>query len=351
MFARSLVVRGSRSFVGRRLSEQAAVFDRGLKVLQRERALAAADAEEYDYLREAVAERVVGRLRDVARASLGDCLDVGCGTGHLRAALEDDAGPEGGDYAGGVSALTQTDCSEVLAAACGARDGAFPRSGLETRVVSCDEEAGLPFDDGSFDVVLSSLSLHWVNDVPRVLREIRRVLRPDGVFVGALMGAGTLGELQYSFAAAEEERTGGVGPHCSPAARVADCGQLLQGAGFKLITVDVERITVDFADAFVLLDDLQRMGDQHAPADGGAARVPRDAFLAMAAAYQAMFANADASVRASFEVVFLIGWAPHASQQQPDARGSATAKIGDLPPSSSSSWKPAPGGGFDEVPP
>ena len=329
--------RRTRSF-----SEQSDVFDRAAKLRQRARALAAPDAADFDYLREAVAERVVGRLRDVARTTLADALDLGCHTGHLRRALEDDAGVDGA-CAAGISRLSQTDRSPELVAACAAEN-----KGDVLESVSCvvaDEEARLPFDDEAFDVVLSSLNLNWVNDLPRALSEVRRVLRPDGVFVGALLGAGTLGELQYAFAAAEEERTGGVSPHCSPAARLADCGQLLQRAGFQLITVDVERIQVDFADAFVLLDDLRRMGEQHAPAERGP-NVPRDAFLAMAAAYGALFANDDAesSVQASFEVVFLIGWAPHASQPKPDARGSATKKIGDLPPTA---WKPGTGGTFE----
>ena len=150
------------------------------------------------------------------------------------------APPMRGAGAAGISRLAQTDRSPALVAACAAEN-----KGDVLEAVSCvvaDEEARLPFDDEAFDVVLSSLNLNWVNDLPRALSEVRRVLKPDGVFVGALLGAGTLGELQYAFAAAEEERTGGVSPHCSPAARLADCGQLLQRAGFQLITVDVERI-------------------------------------------------------------------------------------------------------------
>ena len=118
------------------------------------------------------------------------------------------------------------------------------------------------------------------------------------------------GGARAGLAAAEEERTGGVAPRCSPAARLADCGQLLHQAGFKLITVDVERVQVDFGDAFLLLDDLQRMGEQHAPL--APAPLGRDALLAAAAAYQHMFpAAGDATaLRASFEMTFLIGWAP-----------------------------------------
>ena len=314
-------------------SSQAPVFDRELKLRHRARA-AAEDAAGVAYLREAAAARVVGRLRDVAaREEKKTALDLGCGAGHLRAALEADA--VDGDVAGGITTLAQCDAAPEAVAACASR---APAAGFATTAVVADEERSLPFDDASFDAVLSSGSLHWVNDLPGALREVRRVLRPDGVFIGALAGAGTLGELQYcrrpargrgierrgpgarargegggaraGLAAAEEERTGGVAPRCSPAARLADCGQLLHQAGFKLITVDVERVQVDFGDAFLLLDDLQRMGEQHAPL--APAPLGRDALLAAAAAYQHMFpAAGDATaLRASFEMTFLIGWAP-----------------------------------------
>ncbi|KAJ1449402.1 hypothetical protein M885DRAFT_449173, partial [Pelagophyceae sp. CCMP2097] len=151
-------------------------------------------------------------------------------------------------------------------------------------------------------------------------------LRPDGVFICALLGAGTLGELQHAFAAAEEERTGGLSAHASPSTRISDCGMLLQGAGFKLITVDIDQ----YADAFVLFDDLQRMGEQHAPVTSRARNVSRDTFLAMAAAYQA--SSGMATVKATFEVIYLIGWAPHAAQPKAMARGGAARGFGQLKP-------------------
>ena len=173
-------------------SSQAPVFDRELKLRHRARA-AAEDAAGVAYLREAAAARVVGRLRDVAaREEKKTALDLGCGAGHLRAALEADA--VDGDVAGGIATLAQCDAAPEAVAACASR---APAAGFATTAVVADEERSLPFDDASFDAVLSSGSLHWVNDLPGALREVRRVLRPDGVFIGALAGAGTLGELQY----------------------------------------------------------------------------------------------------------------------------------------------------------
>ena len=193
MFRAMRAVRRRRGLqLTRTSSSQAPVFDRELKLRHRARA-AAEDAAGVAYLREAAAARVVGRLRDVAaREEKKTALDLGCGAGHLRAALEADA--VDGDVAGGIATLAQCDAAPEAVAACASR---APAAGFATTAVVADEERSLPFDDASFDAVLSSGSLHWVNDLPGALREVRRVLRPDGVFIGALAGAGTLGELQY----------------------------------------------------------------------------------------------------------------------------------------------------------
>ncbi|KAJ8606977.1 hypothetical protein CTAYLR_009281 [Chrysophaeum taylorii] len=298
------------------------VFDRGTKRRQRERSF------DCEFLREAVAQRVVGRLRDLT-GEFEKVLDVGCHTGHIRRALTHDAVP--------IRELAQCDMAPAVVRECErrAREEATP-FGLSYAV---GDEEQLPYEPHTFDMVLS-LALHWVNDLPLALFNIRHMLRPDGVFVGALLGGGTLVELQTAFAVAEEERTAGLGPHASPATRIADCGSLMQQAGFNLITVDVDKITVDYGDAFLLLDDLQAMGEQHAPV---AAPPPtsRDTFLAMAAAYDALYrrrqekasatsSSSSSSIPATFEVLYLIGWAPAASQPKPLARGSATARIGDL---------------------
>ena len=163
-------------------------------------------------------------------------------------ALGADAGARGG--VGGVTELVQVDASAAAlrgararAAACGLPAA---REVGARAYLQCDEE-WLPFADGSFDLVLSSLALHWVNDLPRALAEARRVLRPDGVFIAAMLGGDTLGELRASFAMAEQERDGGVSPHVSPMAHVADVGQLLQRAGFALPTVDTDHILVECA--------------------------------------------------------------------------------------------------------
>lgn len=310
-----------RRSVRRLVAPGEVVFDRAAKRRQREAGLGAS------YLREAVAEQLVDRLRDVvASRSFPAALDVGCHTGHVRRALEG---------FGGITSLAQCDMAAGVVEENRRRAEREGDGGLELSYAVGDEEC-LPYEPYSFDIVLSSLALHWVNNLPLALFNIRHMLKSDGVFVGALLGGGTLEELGVSFAVAEEERTGGIGPHASPATRIADCGALMQQAGFNLITVDVDKLVVDYADAFLLLDDLHQMGEQHAPASTSRA-VSKDTFLAMAAAYHALFPAPPTSaedenptaVRATFEVIYLIGWAPDASQPTPLRRGTATKRIGE----------------------
>lgn len=311
------------------------VFDRSLKARQREVACARADPAQ-DYLREAVARRLVGRLGDMENRNFPAALDVGCNTGAVRRALEADA-------VGGVTSLTQCDASAGVLRECERLAGSEDSS-IRLEFAVAEEEA-LPFEPYSFDVVFSCLALHWVNNLPLAFFNIRHMLRPDGVFLCALLGERTLSELQYAFGAAEEERMGGMGQHCSPSTRLADVGSLAQQAGFSLITVDIDRISVDYSDVLVLLDDLQRMGEQHAPATP-TPRVPRDVFLAMAAAYHDLFPSDQArgAVTASFDVIYLIGWAPAETQPKPLDRGSASARFGDVLPTHPVSAPEAPAG-------
>lgn len=329
-----------RSLLLRRRASAELVFDRSIKERQREVAGLAADSREFEYLREAVAKRVVGRLGDIDNRKFPKALDIGCHTGHVRRAL---LAAEEQQLHGGVTSLTQCDMSKALVEESQRRAGQERECPWQTQYTVANEEK-LPFEPYSFDVVLSCLALHWVNDLPLALFNVRHMLKDDGVFVGALLGGYTLRELQYAFGSAEEERQGGLGQHCSPSTRIADVGSLMQNVGFNLITLDSDKIVVDYADAFVLCEDLQKMGEQHAPAprgpDAKPVRVPTDTFLAMAAAYQHLFpststasSNGDApppSIRATFEVIYVIGWAPDSSQPKPLDRGTATARLNDV---------------------
>ncbi|CAM9587522.1 unnamed protein product [Ascophyllum nodosum] len=199
---------------------------------------------------------------------------------------------------------------------------------VDTCHLLADEEF-LPFPPGSFDLVLSNLALHWVNDLPGALIQIKQALKPDGAFIGAMLGGTTLTELRSCILLAEQDREGGQSIHTSPAAHVADCGSLLQSAGFSLPTVDQDTIQVAYPNAFALMEHLQGMGESNA-ATNRRPRVSRETLLAAAAAYQALYGEEDGTVQATFQIVYMIGWAPHESQPQPKRRGSGKARIGDV---------------------
>jgi NADH dehydrogenase [ubiquinone] 1 alpha subcomplex assembly factor 5 len=198
-----------------------------------------------------------------------------------------------------------------------------------TRDVLHDEES-LPYDPGTFDAVLSSLSMHWINDLPSLLAQINHILKPDAPFIAAMFGGDTLFELRTSLQLADMERRGGVSPHVSPLADVRDMGGLLQKAGFKMLTVDVDDIIVDYPDTFALMQDLQAMGESNAilGREGGA--IKRDVLLANEAIYRELHGNGDGTIPATFRMIYMIGWKEGPNQSQPLARGSGQVNMKDI---------------------
>jgi SAM-dependent methyltransferase len=195
------------------------------------------------------------------------------------------------------------------------------------RVVG-DEEL-LPFKAGSFDLAVSALALQNVNDLPGALAQIRRTLRPDGLFVGCLLGGRSLEELRAALAAAETEIAGGTSPRVAPFADVRDMGALLQRAGFALPVTDVDPLTVRYVDMFALLADLRGMGATNVLVERLRRPTSRRIFLRAAEIYARDYADADGRLRATFELIFLSGWAPHESQQKPLKPGSAEMRLAD----------------------
>jgi SAM-dependent methyltransferase len=183
--------------------------------------------------------------------------------------------------------------------------------------------------DGPFDVAVSLFSLQWVNDLPGALIQIRRLLRPDGLFMAALMGAETLRELRDAFAQAEIQTRGGVSPRVAPFADVRDLGGLLQRAGFALPVADVERLSVRYRDLAGLVRDLRAHGLTNAMSERSRKPLRRDTLAALLAHYAAHHADPDGKLRARFETVYLTGWSPHESQQQPLKPGSAKTRLAD----------------------
>jgi len=280
-------------------------FDRRLLRLRRDRA--ADRLTDHRFLFREVAARLIERLDDIKRR-FPLALDLGCHTGEVRQVLQSRSD---------IETLVQTDLSSAMARQ--AADG----SGL---ALAADEEA-LPFAPASFDLVLSSLSLHWVNDLPGALFQIHQILKPDGLFLAAMLGGGTLAELRSAFVEAELAKQGGAGSHVAPFADVRDAGNLLQRAGFALPVADAETITVTYPDIFALMRDLRGMGETYA----GTAHTPlhRDSVLRAAEIYRSNYTDDDGRIRASFEVIYLTAWAPHESQPKALKPGSAGARLAE----------------------
>jgi len=181
----------------------------------------------------------------------------------------------------------------------------------------------LPFAPESLDLVVSALAFQFVNDLPGVLAQIRRALRPDGLLLAAMIGGDTLTELRQAFAAAEAELESGASPRVAPFADLRDLGALLQRAGLALPVTDVDRIVVRYDSALALMADLRRMGATNVLIERRRTPTRRSTMLRMAQIYAERFADADGRIRATFDVVWLSAWAPHESQQKPLRPGSA----------------------------
>jgi SAM-dependent methyltransferase len=284
------------------------IIDRDLLRARLRRALALGPST---FLADRVAEDLADRLASVLRTF--PCgLDLATPTEAVRRLLA---------RSGKVGTII---AAHPLVAA--ARVGAEPgRTGL---AVAADAEA-LPFRDGTLDLAVSALALHFINDLPGALVQIRRALKPDGLLVAALLGGDTLTELRQAFAAAEAEMEDGISPRVLPFADLRDLGSLLQRAGFALPVTDVDRLTVRYASPLALMHDLRRMGATNPLIDRSRRPLRRATLLRMLEIYAGRFADPDGRIRATFEIVWLSGWAPHESQQQPLAPGSARTRLAD----------------------
>jgi SAM-dependent methyltransferase len=279
------------------------IFDRRLIRVRRRRAASIGPAT---FLLDRVAEDLTDRLLAVLRR-FDLALDLGTPGDAVRAALS---------RLGSIGSVVSADTALKEKGAIGSPS------------IVADEEA-LPFCDGAFDLAVSALSLQFVNDLPGTLIQIRRALKPDGLLLAALIGGETLTELRQAFAAAESEIEGGNSPHVAPFADLRDLGALLQRAGFALPVTDVDRLTARYDNAFALMHDLRRMGATNALLDRRRTPLKRATLLRMAEIYAGRFADADGRVRATFEIVWLSGWVPHPSQQQPLKPGSARSRLAD----------------------
>lgn len=274
------------------------VFDRRLVRLRRDRA--AATVGQVAPVLEATADRLLDRLDDTTRR-FGRALDIG-GRGAVAPLLR----------ARGIPFVVSMDLSARMAA-------------LSGRPAMGADEEWLPFAPESFDLVVASLSLHWVNDLPGALVQIRRALRPDGLFLASLPGLGTLGELRAALAAAETELRGGLSPRVSPFPELRDLAGLLQRAGFALPVADAEMLPIAYRTPMGLLRDLRAAGEGNA-VRARDSRVPPRALLPLALSRMAVDGG---GVPATLRLLVMTGWAPHESQSRPARPGSANARLAD----------------------
>jgi len=325
-------------------------FDRNLKKKQRDNAARSRrawrsaalddksdiDTVDYNYFHNEIAIRLVDRLDDIKRAEgFPLALDIGAGTGHIYRAVCSDDAFEGEGGVGGVRKMVMLDSSDgMLNLNDDNGDDIEGSHRCDSYKLNADEEDILPFPDGTFDLVLSSLSMHWVNDLPELFKEVFRVLKPDGCFMFTMIGGATLPELRVAMVLAELEREGGVGAHVGPFVELSDVGSLMQNAGFSLPTIDIDTVKISYPDAFVLMEHLQRMGEGNASLRRRD-YTGKDIFLAASCIYNEMYpveiaGSKSKDIEASAQVIFAIGWTPHVSQQNPEPRGSATHRIGEV---------------------
>lgn len=280
------------------------IFDRGIVRSHRDRAAEGFAA--HDFLLREVGERLSDRLLDIAR-TFPTALDLGARTGGY--------GPIT-NGAGGIEQVISLDLSEQMLRR------------VNGAATVADAEL-LPFQDQSFDLVYSNLELHWTNDLPGSLIQIARALKPDGLFLATIFGANTLHELRDVLMTAELELTDGASPRVSPFAELRDAGGLLQRAGFALPVADADEIVVTYENIFRLMADLRGMGETNAIRERLKSATRRAIFLRAAELYAERYAEGSDRIRATFQVIYLHGWAPHESQQKALRPGSAANRLSD----------------------
>lgn len=280
------------------------LFDPDLVTARRERALKAGD-EKAAFLLDIAGRELADRLAVVERR-FEAAVELHGGTG--AAAREAFA-------TGKIGLIRRVETSQ-----------AFARNGEDLAIATIDD---VPLEPESVNLVISPLSLHLVNDTPGTLIRIRRALKPDGLFLAAIPGSGTLAELRDVLLSAEAELTGGASPRVIPFADVRDIGALLQRAGFALPVVDAETYTVRYDSLFALMRDLRAMGMTNPLAGRSRTPMTRAFFVRAAELYAERYSDPDSRIRATFSIVYASGWAPHESQQQPLKPGSAKVRLAD----------------------
>ncbi|XP_028549107.1 putative methyltransferase At1g22800, mitochondrial isoform X3 [Dendrobium catenatum] len=289
------------------LSSRVKIFDRDLKRKHRDRAAWLMGGKN-DFV-DSVAENLLDRLED-CKKTFSTALCLGGSSEAIRRLIRG---------RGGIEKLIMMDMSLDMVKHLKNTEQNYVSNNLETLYMVGDEEF-LPIKENSLELVVSCLGLHWTNDLPGAMIQCRLALKPDGLFLAAILGGETLKLL---------EREGGISPRMSPLAQVRDAGNLLTRAGFALPGVDVDEYTVRYDSALELIEHLRTMGETNALLQRSNI-LKRDTALATAAVYESMFAAEDGKIPATFQVIYMTGWKEHPSQQKSKSRGSATISFEDI---------------------
>ena len=300
------------------------VFDRNSKKIQRERAAQAQSVDDFDYLKEEMGYRLSDRVLDIKR-KMKVCVDLSSGRGYVTRHLTNHS----------IEKLYALEFSPTMLNQC-----QMPpeNENIQCEKILFDEDvltsgdislSRLPFDDESVDIVTSSLALHWVNNLPGLFKEVKRILRKDGVFIGSMFGGETLFELRCSLQMAELEREGGFGSHISPYVEVQDLGNLLNRTGFSMLTIDSDEIKVTFPTIFELMRDLKGMAENNA-SWARKCHIHKDTLIAANAIYQELYGSVSEetgkhNLPATFQIYYWIGWKP--DPKQPKALQPQTSDV------------------------
>ena len=312
------------------------VFDRHVKLLQKERAAHNPDSKHAEYLRDEINRRTIDRLAFL-KTEFINVLDFGAHSGNFERLLCDSSRDLVDPQWKADRELIKSKIGKILLVESSQSllfkdmDSAFNKELNLERIVADEENFDVPelSEKNQYDLIISNLSMHWINDLPEVYKKLYNCLKPDGCFIGSMFGGDTLFELRTALQLAEIERYGGISPRISPFVESSDVGNLMQKAGFQMLTVDAEELIVDYPNVLALIEDLQLMGENNSVMMSPPA-LTKDLLLAVEPIYRELHGDkVTGHLPATYRFVYMIGWKPGKYLAKPAPRGSGNISLKD----------------------
>lgn len=312
------------------------VFDRHVKLIQKERAANNPDSKYAEYLRDEINRRTIDRLAFL-KTEFTNVLDFGAHSGNFERLLCDPSRDSQNPQWKADRELIKSKIGKILLVESSKSmlfkdvDSAFNKEMNLERLVADEENFDIPelSEKNQYDLIISNLSLHWINDLPEVYKKLFNCLKPDGCFIGSMFGGDTLFELRTSLQLAEIERYGGISPRVSPFVESSDVGNLMQKAGFQMLTVDSEELIVDYPNVLALMEDLQLMGENNSVIMNPPP-LTKDLLLAVEPIYKELHGDKiTGHLPATFKFVYMIGWKQGKYMAKPAPRGSGNVSLKD----------------------